>query len=164
MVIGNSIPCIIRIIDIFDRLINLNKQEQLLGFSFNEEMKENNVTSTKFESSDWYIDIRNFFHPFKRVVFIVLKKEFIQSLGKKERIVPNFPSFSHLEPPFSPTYSGIREMMIVVMIDGTKQKIITYDRNKVIDIFEAWYRRVDHKARLPSKRKSSRKERNNRKR
>jgi len=159
LAISNSITFIIRVADILDRLINLKKQEKVLGFSFNEEMRKNNVTSTKFESSDWYIDIRNFFHPLKRMVFIVLKKDYIQSLGKKEMIVPSFPSFSHLQLPFFPPYGGIKEIMIVAMIDGTKQKIITYDQNKIINVFEAWYRRVNRKEQLPPKRKSRGKKR-----
>jgi len=152
LVINNSITCIIQIVDILERLISLKKQEKALGFNFNREMRINNVTSLKFESLDWYIDISNHFHPFKRIVFIVFKNGYIQSLGKKEVIVPSFPS-THLQLPFYPHYRGNREIMIVLMIDGSKQKIITYEQSKTITIFEAWYRRVNRKPQFLSKAK-----------
>jgi len=157
---GNSITFIIRVFDVIDQMINLSKKEKAFGFSFNEEMRRNNITAFRFESLEWYIDVRNFYHPLKRCVFIVLKKEFIQSLGKKEIIAP--PSLSSRALPFFPPYRGIREMMIVTMIDGRKQKIITYENSKIIDVFETWYRRIDHKANLPSKRKRNKKVRKNR--
>ena len=150
MVAGNGIVFIIRIFDILDKLASLNKQEQMLGFNFNEEMKRNNVTSVKFESPDWYIVVENSYHPLKRVVFIALKKEFIKSLSKKERITE---SFSYKKPPFFPPYDGIKEMLMIEMIDGTKQKIIAYEGSRVIDIFEVWYRRIDYRAQLPPRKK-----------
>ena len=162
MMAGNSIMFIMCIFDILDKLVSLNKQEQMLGFNFNEEMKTNNVTSFKFKSPDWYIEVENSYHPLKRIVFIALKKEYIKSLSKKERLIGS--SFSSRKPPFFPPYDGNREMMMIEMIDGSRQKIIAYERSQVIDLLEIWYRRIDYRAQLPARKKKQGKKKSKRKR
>jgi len=66
-----------RIYFVIRNVVKLNNQEKLLGFDFNEEMKRYNITTTRYESSDWFIDVRhNAFHTNAQ---IVLRRDFIQA-------------------------------------------------------------------------------------
>ena len=139
LVIGNGITFITRIFDLIICFDDLRTQERTLNFNFNEEMKKNNVTVSKFESSDWYIMVENYKNPVKRFVFVVLKKEYIKTLSELKTV--SKPSLAYKKLPFIPPYGGIEKSMTVTMFNGRKQKIITYRDSKILNNFETWYKK-----------------------
>lgn len=77
MMLSGFFASLYRIYFTIHNAIKLNNQEKLLGFDFNEEMKRYNITTTRYESSDWFIDVRhNAFHTNAQ---IVLRRDFIQA-------------------------------------------------------------------------------------
>jgi len=108
-------------------ILSLSRQEKVLGFSFNDEMSKQNVTSTRYVSSHWFIDVRhnrNYLH-----TFIVLKRSFIKSIGK-------------IEERKSAAGAAARTSIIVTTVDGKKQKVwISFTKNKdIIFDLRKWYR------------------------
>ena len=104
-------------------------------------MRKHDVISTQFETSVWYVNIKNSIHPADKTVFIILRKDFIQSIGKVIRK--------------DNRGTGLlsRLGIIVTTIDGREQKIcmsITREASKdrahqIIYNFEKWYRKKKRK-------------------
>ena len=127
-------------------MIRLTRQEKILGFRFNDEMKKYHVTTTQYKSADWYIDVRHNHHYL--FTFIILRKDFIDSLDK-------------IRISGRATGTGIRYSLVIRTINGKKQTIfITFTKYKdVIFNFKKWY----HQGIPNAKGKPSRRNRINKK-
>jgi len=153
-ILGGSVSAIIRTFDIIDSFDKLRKQEKRLGFKFNQEMKKNSVTAMKFESQDWYLYVRNFRHPFKRVIFIALKREYVKSLGAKE-IIKRESLGTYYGINFSDfwTYRGLTAKIRIYFVTGSWHEVIAPERERIIGALQAWYQRRDPQSQLQPKRK-----------
>jgi len=145
-------------------LIRLKRQEKNLGFSFNDEMKKHNITTLSYKSSEWYIHVKtnNGLHgqglkELKNwcfeggIIFIVLKKEFIHSVGDVNSRIG------------SQTGHEVGFYRKVTTIDNKKQKIVVFGgmRNNVIFDFGDWYYTENRKGKPSVKGKPSRRNRIN---
>jgi len=109
-------------------MIRLNVQENFLNFSFNEEMKKHQITSTRSVTAKWFIDIRrnnNYAN-----ASIVLRKDFIKTISK-------------IREQESAAGAPARTSIIVTTCNGKKKKIWTsFTKHKdIIYDFAKWYRK-----------------------
>lgn len=156
-----NLPVFMKIYQTLTGLIRLKRQEKALRFSFNDEMKKHNITTLSYKSSEWYIHVKtnNGLHgqglkELKNwcfeggIIFIVLKKEFIHSVGDVKSRLDSYGD-------------EVGFYRKVTTIDNKKQKIVVFGsmRNNVIFDFGEWYYTENRKGKPSVKGKPSRRNR-----
>jgi len=127
LIIVGAIFGLLRIFLAICGIIRLNRQEKMLGFDFSDEMRKNNITTTRHVTPKWFIDVRH--GSSYQFAFIVLKRDFIKNVSK-------------VNMQESATSAPARTSVIIITGDGKKQKIWTsFSKNKdIIYDFAKWYR------------------------
>ena len=126
LVLGGACLALTRIYFASLAMIRLNRQEKFLGFSFNEEMKKQNIKSIKHESPDWFM-YASYSLSLTRA-FIFLRRDFIRSVSKVKHV----------------DNRGTRQLsrwgVIVKTRDGKKQTIIASEKKNsdLIYKFKQW--------------------------